>query len=194
MVKVAENRVVNLDLFPGDPKGEKLAEQTKAAIAGKIPPEDAQGLSSNAQSAVSALGGTVGGGVKGVVDTLGNTVGSLGEGVVGTVQGVGDGVGSTVQFAGGALGAGAGKAAGMVSSGDKQGQDEAIEAHKERLQEAGQDSKEIPGDVEETVQEHSKDAYAQSKETAAAEKDADDETSTSADGHEKAAGVASSSS
>lgn len=29
MVKVAENRVVDLDVFPGDPKGQKLAEQTQ---------------------------------------------------------------------------------------------------------------------------------------------------------------------
>ena len=28
MVKVAENRVIGLDVFPGDPKGGKLAEQT----------------------------------------------------------------------------------------------------------------------------------------------------------------------
>lgn len=29
MVKVAENRVIDLDVFPGDPRGDKLAEQTK---------------------------------------------------------------------------------------------------------------------------------------------------------------------
>jgi hypothetical protein len=29
MVKVAENRVIDLDVFPGVPKGDKLAEQTK---------------------------------------------------------------------------------------------------------------------------------------------------------------------
>jgi hypothetical protein len=29
MVKVAENRVIDLDLLPGDKRGDKLAEQTK---------------------------------------------------------------------------------------------------------------------------------------------------------------------
>lgn len=29
MVKVAENRVIDLDVFPGDPKGNKLAEQAR---------------------------------------------------------------------------------------------------------------------------------------------------------------------
>lgn len=29
MVKVAENRVIDLDVFPGDPKGDRLAERTK---------------------------------------------------------------------------------------------------------------------------------------------------------------------
>ncbi|KAK6380840.1 hypothetical protein LTS17_005041 [Exophiala oligosperma] len=83
MVKVAENRVVDLDIFPGDPKANKLSEQTQTAVAGKIPQNQAKGISSNTQSAVQALGGTVGGGVKGVVDTVGNTVGTLGEGVTG---------------------------------------------------------------------------------------------------------------
>ncbi|KAJ9639251.1 hypothetical protein H2204_003862 [Knufia peltigerae] len=64
MVKVAENRVVDLDIFPGDPKANKLSEQTQTAVAGKIPQDQAKGISSNTQSAVQALGGTVGGGVK----------------------------------------------------------------------------------------------------------------------------------
>jgi hypothetical protein len=29
MVKVAENRVIDLDVFPGDPRGDKLSEQAK---------------------------------------------------------------------------------------------------------------------------------------------------------------------
>jgi hypothetical protein len=96
----------------------------RAAVAGKLPEEGAQGVSANTQSAITALGGTVGGGVKGVVDTLGNTVGALGEGVAGTVQGVGDGVGSTVQFAGGAVGAGVGKVGNMFTRSKQQGQGE----------------------------------------------------------------------
>ena len=56
---------------------------------------------------MTALGGTLGGGIKGVVDTLGNTVGAVGEGLTGTVQGVGDGLGSTIQYVGGTVGAGA---------------------------------------------------------------------------------------
>jgi hypothetical protein len=113
----------------------------RSAIAGKIPQDQAQGVSSNTQSAVQALGGTVGGGVKGLVDTVGNTVGALGEGVTGTVQGVGDGVGSTVQFAGGALGAGAGKV-GSMFSGNKQGGSEGEEymISLEQLQEAEHDT------------------------------------------------------
>ena len=31
MVKVAENRVIDLDVFPDDPKGDRLAEQTRYA-------------------------------------------------------------------------------------------------------------------------------------------------------------------
>lgn len=102
-----------------------LTLRTRAAIAGKVPQDEAQGVSSNTQNAVTALGGTLGGTVKGVVDTVGNTVGSLGEGLTGTVQGVGDGLGSTVQYAGGALGAGAGKIGGMFS-GNKKDQGELL--------------------------------------------------------------------
>jgi hypothetical protein len=29
MVKVAENRVIDLDVFPGDKRGDKIAEQTR---------------------------------------------------------------------------------------------------------------------------------------------------------------------
>ncbi|KAK5221270.1 hypothetical protein LTR72_006830 [Exophiala xenobiotica] len=173
MVKVAENRVVDLDVFPGNPKGDKLAEQTKSAIAGKIPQDQAQGVSSNTQSAVQALGGTVGGGVKGLVDTVGNTVGALGEGVTGTVQGVGDGVGSTVQFAGGALGAGAGKVGSMFSGNKQGGTEEAIESQKQRLQEATKSSKDIGSEevAGTSVEEHSKDAMAAAKETTQEDQD-----------------------
>lgn len=75
-------------------------------MQGKLPPEEAQGVPANAQGAVGAVTGTLGGTLKGVVDTTGNTVGSLAQGLQGTVQGVGDGLGSTVQFAGGAVGSG----------------------------------------------------------------------------------------
>ncbi|KEF60710.1 uncharacterized protein A1O9_02271 [Exophiala aquamarina CBS 119918] len=154
MVKVAENRVVDLDVFPGDPKCDKLAEQTKGAIAGEIPRERAHGTSANTQSAITALGGTVGGGLKGVVDTIGNTVGTLGEGAAGTVQGVGDGIGSTVQFAGGAVGAGVGQVG-----------TEAVETQKANLQAASKKTDEIEADVSTSVQEHSKDANTAVKQT-----------------------------
>lgn len=75
-------------------------------MQGKLPPEEAQGALANAQGALGAVGGTLGGTLKGVVDTTSNTVGTLAQGLQGTVQGVGDGLGSTVQFAGGAVGAG----------------------------------------------------------------------------------------
>lgn len=180
----------------------------RAAIAGKIPQDQAQGISSNTQSAVTALGGTLGGGVKGVVDTVGNTVGALGEGVTGTVQGVGDGVGSTVQFAGGALGAGAGKVGNMFT-GSKQGGEgervrkeynchipnditDAAEAHKERLQEATEGSKEISSDLTGTVEKASNDATAATKDTAAETQDAAGGFTKDAD--EKVRGVSSSSS
>jgi vacuolar-type H+-ATPase subunit H len=69
---------------------------------------------------------------------------------------------------------------------------EAIDAHKERLQEATENSKEIGSEVEQTVEEHSKDATEASKETA-------DDTAHGAGGlaehgDEKVAGVSSSSS
>ncbi|KEF51348.1 uncharacterized protein A1O9_12698, partial [Exophiala aquamarina CBS 119918] len=150
MVKVAENRVNDLDVFPSDPKANKLVDQTQTAVAGKIPQDQAKGITSNTQSAVQALGGTVGGGVKGVVDAVGNTVGTLGEG------GVGDGVGSTIQFAGGALGAGAGKVGSMLS-GNKSCEN-ALEAQKERLQAATDDTKDIDADLPKAVEENSKDA------------------------------------
>ncbi|KAL6251432.1 hypothetical protein RBB50_001641 [Rhinocladiella similis] len=194
MVKVAENRVIDLDVFPGDPKANKLAEQTQAAVAGKIPQVQAKGITSNTQSAVQALGGTVGGGVKGVVDTVGNTVETLGEGVTGTVQGVGDGVGSTIQFAGGALGAGAGKLGSMFSakkSSESTGND-ALEDQKERLQAATDDTKDIDNDLPSTVEEHSKDAMTASKEAGRDAKDSAGGLAEHTD--EKVRGVSSSSS
>jgi len=124
MVKVAENKVIDLDLFPGNKEGDKLAQQTRDAIQGKLPPEEAQGALANAQGALGAVGGTLGGGLKGVVDTAGNTVGSLAQGLQGTVQGVGDGLGSTVQFAGGAVGAGTAQLGNMFTGGNKVKSDE----------------------------------------------------------------------
>ncbi|KAK5051918.1 hypothetical protein LTR84_002721 [Exophiala bonariae] len=187
MVKVAENRVIDLDVFPGDPKGDQLAEQTRAAVSGKLPQEGAQGVSANSQSAITALGGTVGGGVKGVVDTLGNTVGALGEGVTGTVQGVGDGVGSTVQFAGGAVGAGAGKLGNMFT-GSKQGQSEAMKDQKANLNAESKKTEEIESDIPTSVQEHSKDANNAAKNTPQKSEGLEDQ------GEDKIAGVSSSSS
>ncbi|RVX67742.1 hypothetical protein B0A52_07865 [Exophiala mesophila] len=160
MVKVAENRVIDLDVFPDDPKGDRLAEQTRTAIAGKVPQSESEGVPSNAQNAVTALGGTLGGGIKGVVDTLGNTVGAVGEGLTGTVQGVGDGLGSTIQYVGGTVGAGA------LMSGKQGEHDEAVDVQKQNLQKAAGKSEEIESDLPATVQKHSKDANAAAKETA----------------------------
>lgn len=87
----------------------------QAAAAGQPDPHG-QGVAANAQNAVGAVGGTLGGGVKGVLDTAGNTVGTLGEGLTGTVRGVGDGVGSTVNAAGGMVTSGMGAAGGGLAS------------------------------------------------------------------------------
>lgn len=79
------------------------------AVQGQLPSDEAQGPMANTQGALTALAGTVGGGLKGVVDTTGNTVGSLAQGLQGTTQGIGDGLSSTVQFTGGAVSSGIGQ-------------------------------------------------------------------------------------
>jgi hypothetical protein len=50
-----------------------------------------------------AVGGALGGVVKGLVDTASNTVGTLGEGVAGTLGGVGKGLGDAAVYGGSAL-------------------------------------------------------------------------------------------
>jgi len=114
--------------------------------------------------------------------------------VTGTVQGVGDGVGSTVQFAGGALGAGAGKVGGMFSGNKQAGGDEAVEAQKQRLQQATESSKDIGSEevAGTSVEEHSKDAMAAAKETPQHDQDA--AGGLAEHGDEKVRGVSSSSS
>ncbi|OCL09919.1 hypothetical protein AOQ84DRAFT_387857 [Glonium stellatum] len=116
MVKVLENRVVDLDILPGNKGANDIAVQAKEAATEVIPSDEAQRIAANAQNCATAIGGTVGGAVKGILDTAGNTVGTLGEGLTGTVVGVGKGLGSAAQYGGNALDgavSGAGKLLGV---------------------------------------------------------------------------------
>ncbi|KAL9609284.1 MAG: hypothetical protein Q9167_005936 [Letrouitia subvulpina] len=111
MVKVAENRIIDLDILPEHGAGDVVAQAKKMADNPNIPPdqrEKAQGILAQLQGTGASVAGTAGTAVKGVVDTAGNTVGALGEGLVGTVGGVAGGLGSTVKGAGGVVGSGIG--------------------------------------------------------------------------------------
>jgi hypothetical protein len=103
----------------------------------------------NAKNAALAVGSTLGGGVKGVLDTTGNTVGTLAEGLGGTVQGIGDGVGATAQYAGGAVGSGimgVGKMMGLTGKGEKEGGDigtSAVESTEQTMRETTDTAKDV---------------------------------------------------
>jgi hypothetical protein len=124
MVKVLENRVVDLDIFPGTKEEQEAAAKarylnffvllhtliisshcSRQVATGVIPNEDAQNatLGQNVQNAGMAIGGALGGAVKGLLDTAGNTVGTLGEGVAGTLGGVGKGLVDAAVYGGSAL-------------------------------------------------------------------------------------------
>ena len=77
----------------------------RRAVTESIPEDKAsdQSVGRNTVNAGQALGGAVGGTVKGIVDTTGNTVGTLGEGLAGTVAGLGKGLGSAAAYTGSAL-------------------------------------------------------------------------------------------
>lgn len=64
-----------------------------------------EGVVENTKNAVLAVGGTLGGDLKGVLDTTGNTLDTITEGLGGTVQGVSDGLGVAAQYTGGVWGA-----------------------------------------------------------------------------------------
>lgn len=106
MVKVLENRAIDLDIVPGNKQVDDLAAQARQAATSGNPTSDAEGLADNAKAAAAAVGGTLGGGVKGTLDTVSNTVGTLAGGLGGTVAGVGDGLGSVAQYTGGTVGSG----------------------------------------------------------------------------------------
>ncbi|KAF2871682.1 hypothetical protein BDV95DRAFT_572536 [Massariosphaeria phaeospora] len=130
MVKVLENRMVDLDIMPGsNGNQEAIAKATEAATE-SIPTDDAQIASAadNAQNAGLAAAGALGGTVKGLVDTTGNTVGTLGEGVAGTVMGLGKGVGNAAIYGGSALdsaGRGVGSTLGLGGGNESAGKEEA---------------------------------------------------------------------
>ncbi|KAI4158777.1 MAG: hypothetical protein LQ342_007172 [Letrouitia transgressa] len=111
MVKIAENRIIDLDVLPEHGAGDVVAQAKKMADNPNIPPdqrEKAQGILAQLQGTGASAMGTAGTAVKGVVDTAGNTVGALGEGLAGTVGGVAGGLGNTVKGAGGAVRSGLG--------------------------------------------------------------------------------------
>ncbi|MCJ1308601.1 hypothetical protein MMC25_002254 [Agyrium rufum] len=120
MVKVLENRVVDLDIMPGKQQDELMAEaqtqvdaagnQIKTVAADQLSPEQKKQLEgamdklpeeqrSKVQSAmggasniVVGTAGTAGGAVKGVLDTVGDTVGTLGGGLGNTLYDAGTGL------------------------------------------------------------------------------------------------------
>ncbi|KAI4209426.1 MAG: hypothetical protein LQ351_007655 [Letrouitia transgressa] len=111
MVKVAENRIIDLDVLPEHGAGDVVAQAKKMADNPNIPPDQrqkAQGILAQLQGTGASAAGTAGTAAKGVVDTAGNTVGALGEGLAGTVEGVTGGLGNTVKGAGGIMGSGLG--------------------------------------------------------------------------------------
>ncbi|KAL8694858.1 MAG: hypothetical protein Q9224_003490 [Gallowayella concinna] len=142
-MKVAENSIIDLDILPGKGQGDVMGEAQAMANNPNIPPEQrekAKGIVANMQGVAGGVAGTVGGGVKGVVDTAGNTVGALGDGVAGTVGGVAGGLGDTVKAGGGMVSSGLGfggakaeEGAGKAEQGAGQGQ--------KKMGEMGEESK-----------------------------------------------------
>ncbi|KAL1610058.1 hypothetical protein SLS60_001723 [Paraconiothyrium brasiliense] len=109
MVKVLENRVIDLDLLPGTKKQRgamKRAKQREEEDEDEWSSSDEydQGALAHAQHAATALTSSVGGAVKGVVDTAGNTVHAVGTGVFETAIGLGKGLGSVAAYSGSAIG------------------------------------------------------------------------------------------
>ncbi|MCJ1279234.1 hypothetical protein MMC21_007058 [Puttea exsequens] len=121
MVKVAENKIVDLDVLPGTEedrlkaKADALSKSGTDALPEGPAKDRAEGVAAGLTQTGQETLNTVGGGVKGVVDTAGNTVGTLGEGVAGTVGGVAGGVGNVVGSAGGAV------RGGMAGKGEEEG-------------------------------------------------------------------------
>ncbi|KAL9128140.1 MAG: hypothetical protein Q9217_003114 [Psora testacea] len=133
MVKVAENRVVDLDLLPGtqgedakaqvDQATNSLANdsknpfpfsgQLKGVTTDNLPPEVRERIEGAAGGASDAAGGvvnTAGGAAKGGVDTAGNTVAEAGSGVSNAASGAISGLSGAASSAGaGAKSAVAGK-------------------------------------------------------------------------------------
>jgi len=124
MVKVLENRVVDLDIFPGTKEEQEAAAKarysnfsvplytlmisphcSRQAATSALSNEDAQNatLGQNAQNAGMAIGGALGGAVKGILDTAGNTVGTLGDGIAGTLGDVGKGLVGAAVYGGSAI-------------------------------------------------------------------------------------------
>ncbi|KAF2119642.1 hypothetical protein BDV96DRAFT_596339 [Lophiotrema nucula] len=146
MVKVLENRVVDLDLLPGTKDQQEAAAAAQQTITEALPEGSAQNQTpaKNATNAGKAVGAAVGGSVKGVVDTAGNTVGTLGEGLAGTVGGLGKGVGSAAVYGGTALdGVGRSIGSGLGFGGTKGKQTEQVKTEVEATKSKQDDSKRL---------------------------------------------------
>ena len=70
MVKVLENRAIDLDIAPGNKKADDITAQAQAAASGGNQTSDAEGVAGNAQAAGMAVAGTAGGAVKGALAPL----------------------------------------------------------------------------------------------------------------------------
>ncbi|KAF2737490.1 hypothetical protein EJ04DRAFT_561644 [Polyplosphaeria fusca] len=130
MVKVLDNRVVDLDLLPGTEEQRKEAAQARFGLQQSVEPVPTgdpknQTAAQNAGNAGAAVVGALAGTVKDLGDTTFNTVGTLGEGLAGTVTGLGKGLGSAAMYGGSTLG-GAGKSVGrgLGLGGKPEGPDE----------------------------------------------------------------------
>jgi len=157
MVKVLDNKAILVDIAPGSKDAESLAAQAREVATKGEPTSQSEGVVENAKNAALAVGGTLGGGLKGVLDTTGNTLGTLTEGLGGTVQGVGDGLGAVAQYTGGAVGSGImgiGKMAGLTGKGEKEGAEMgagAVESTEQTLGDAAEKGKDIGGSTVESV-------------------------------------------
>ncbi|KAF9728821.1 hypothetical protein PMIN06_002490 [Paraphaeosphaeria minitans] len=112
MVKVLSNRLIDLDLLPGNKKQQQAMGRAKQKDQDEDGNEDESSSSdeydqnalTHAQHAATVLAGTAGGAVKGVVDTTGNAVHVVGTGIFGTVTGLGKGLGNAAAYGGSAIG------------------------------------------------------------------------------------------